>query len=548
MLFKDLCTTVPVAVCCLGVCSMLGCSRTPESAPAAATVAAPAVAIADHAVKLSAAPSEVAWIKGDVDAAFAAAKAANKPVFLYWGAVWCPPCNQVKATIFNRQDFIDRSRFFVPVYIDGDSPSAQKLGARFKVSGYPTMVLFKPDGTEITRLPEEVEAAQYMRVLAMGMNGARSARETLDSALAPASGAGPLAPEDWRMLAYYSWDTDEHRLVPAKDLAPTLHRLAQSCPATQPDTATRLRLRALAAEGTAEHIIPRDDKAAAAMVKQVLADPQLARANFDLLTYYSDNIVGVITLPKSPGRAELVTDWTTFLARFVDDLDLSTVERLNVLAAQVALAKLDASPKAAVPSPLLTTVREEVARASRDTTDPYARQAVIAAAAELLTEAGAMPESDALLNAELTRSHSPYYFMLDLADNAKKRGDKTAALAWNEKAYEAASGPATRLQWGVHYVSALVDLAPHDAPRIEKAAQNIIGELDPSPDTFYERNRRALERMGKKLAEWNRNRAHNASIARIRAQMADVCAKLPSNDPSRATCDGALRPSGAARA
>jgi hypothetical protein len=46
----------------------------------------------------------------------------------------------VKATLFNRQDFIDRSRFFIPVYIDGDSSSAQRLGARFKVSGYPTMI------------------------------------------------------------------------------------------------------------------------------------------------------------------------------------------------------------------------------------------------------------------------------------------------------------------------------------------------------------------------------------------------------------------------
>ena len=55
-----------------------------------------------------------------IDAAFAKARAEGKPVFLYWGAVWCPPCNQVKATIFNRQDFIDRSRFFVPVYLDGD--------------------------------------------------------------------------------------------------------------------------------------------------------------------------------------------------------------------------------------------------------------------------------------------------------------------------------------------------------------------------------------------------------------------------------------------
>ena len=92
----------------------------------------------------------VAWqqagAQADVDQAFAQARAEHKPLLLYWGASWCPPCNQLKATLFNRQDFIERSRAFVPVYIDGDSPGAQKLGARFKVRGYPTMVLFNPDG------------------------------------------------------------------------------------------------------------------------------------------------------------------------------------------------------------------------------------------------------------------------------------------------------------------------------------------------------------------------------------------------------------------
>ena len=51
----------------------------------------------------------------------------NKPVFLYWGAEWCPPCAQIKSTIFNKREFQERTRLFVPVYLDGDTPSAQKL-------------------------------------------------------------------------------------------------------------------------------------------------------------------------------------------------------------------------------------------------------------------------------------------------------------------------------------------------------------------------------------------------------------------------------------
>ena len=29
-------------------------------------------------------------------------KASNKPVLLYWGAQWCPPCKQLKSAVFNR--------------------------------------------------------------------------------------------------------------------------------------------------------------------------------------------------------------------------------------------------------------------------------------------------------------------------------------------------------------------------------------------------------------------------------------------------------------
>jgi hypothetical protein len=98
------------------------------------------------------------------------------------------------------------------------------------------------------------------------------------------------------------------------------------------------------------------------------------------------------------------------------------------------------------------------------------------------------------------------------------------------------------MQWGTRYVNALVELAPQDAARIEHAAGSVIGELEPVPDTFYDRNLRSLERMGKKLAGWSKEPAQRAALVRIRAQMDGVCAQLPAGDPIRAKCGAALRP------
>ncbi len=522
--------------CLLGAATL---APFPEGAPHALNFAPITAAAAAVNAEAPSAAGGIAWQKGDVDAAFAAAKTANKPVFLYWGAVWCPPCNQVKATIFDRQDFIERSRFFVPVYIDGDSPSAQRLSARFKVVGYPTMILFKPDGTEITRLPGEVDADQYMRVLAMGMNGARPVKDTLAAAQAP---GGKLSAEEWRLLAYYSWDTDEQQVLPRDKVASTLQRLAKSCPAEQRDTCNRLEMKALAAASMAPGAKPRDDKTAVERVLKLLAEPGFARANFDLVVYYSSTITRLVTLPKSTERTQLNAAFNAALEKLAVDTTLSTSDRLSALDAQVALARQDA-PKGPLPEALQAKVRTQVARVDRETTDPYARQAVISGAAQLLSEVGLRDESDVLLKAELKRSHSPYYYMLGLAANAKARGDKPGALDWYEKAYAAADGPATRLQWGASYVNALVELSPQDSARIDRAAKSVIGELEPAPDTFYGRNLRALEKMSRNLAGWNKDHdpQRDATLKRLRAQMAAVCAQLPAVDPARASCDVVLR-------
>jgi len=475
------------------------------------------------------------WYDGDVDAAFAFAKAHNKPLFLYWGASWCPPCNQVKATIFNRQGFIERSRFFVPLHIDGDSAGAQKLGERFKVRGYPTMILFKPDGTEITRLPGEVDADRYLQTLTLGISANRPVKQTLQAALAGAR----LTADEWRLLAYYSWDTDEQQLVGSKELPSALKRLAAAAPAG--DSANRLALSALVAAAAAKAGAAVDQTAAAAQLTKAVTDVHTARENMDILTNYPADLVQLATLPKSPARAKLIAAWNLAMQRLSGDRTLSKTDRLSALAAQVALARID-TPDGALAPALIKDVRLRVAQADSATTDAYERQSVINAGAHALSDAGLLDDSDSLLKAELKRSHAPYYFMLSLASNAKKRGDKTVAINWYEQAYQAAQGPATRLQWGVAYLSGLLELTPQDEGRIEKVAHTLLQELGSTQNAFYERNRAALERLGKKLNAWNGDGKHQAVLGRLRQQRDTVCGKLPAADAQRATCQGWLSP------
>jgi thioredoxin-related protein len=535
------------ALTAIALAALLAACSKPAEVAAPAAPAPPPIA---KVVAVDHAESGIAWkhasSDADVDAAFAQAKAETKPVFVYWGAKWCPPCNQVKATLFNRQDFIERSRAFVPVYVDGDSPGAQKLGARFKVSGYPTMVLFNPQGIELTRLPGEVEAERYTQVLTLGMNAQRPVKEVL--AQVKAGGAG-LSANDWRLLAFYSWDTDQQQLVPKDGVPALLKQLADACPADQTEIATRLRLKALAAVDDKAPAKP--DPAAQATLLKVLADAPTARAYMDVLTNYATDITRALSAKGTPQRAELLTAFDGALKRFEADTSLSRADRMTALIAQVDLATIDApkgdAAKAAKPSrpklpeALLADIREQTARADREITDGYERQAVITAAAYLLERAGLGDESDTLLKANLAKSHSPYYLMSELASNAKARGDRTEALRWYEEAFDKSEGPATRLQWGASYVNALVELAPRDEARIEKAAGQLLAEAAKQPDAFYERSGRSLQRVGTKLQAWNKGGAHGAAVKRLQAQLDGVCGALPADDPKRANCAALLK-------
>jgi hypothetical protein len=507
------------------------CSKAPES-PAVTPV-----------IPIRAAPASIAWVKPEgvnIEAIFTQAQAAKKPVFLYWGAVWCPPCNQIKATVFNRQDFIERSKLFVPVYLDGDTPGAQKLGARFKVRGYPTMILFKPDGTELTRLPGEVDADTYMEVLGLALNTSSSVKESLATALS--TGSAALTPDAWRQLAFYAWDQDEAQLVTPRERTATLHLLAKACPAAVSDAASRLALKAMVASAM-EKTAPPETSASLVRVHQILGDARSTRENFDVLISNGEPLVLALTQPGSANRTALLSAWRLALDRLSADTTLSQADRLSAVGGKLGLAGVG-QPQGVKPTldaKLMNQVREAVAMADQTTTNTYERQAVIPGAAQLLSEAGLMDESDALLQAELPKAVSAYYHMLVLSSNAKARGDTRASLDWAEKAWGASTGPATRLQWGSSYVNRLIELAPQDAKRIEKAASGVLSELAATPETFYERNRRGLERMGQRLMVWSTKGQHHALIKKLQTQLNTVCSKLPPQDEAHAACTSVFK-------
>ncbi|HEY6135106.1 MAG TPA: thioredoxin family protein [Rubrivivax sp.] len=503
-----------------------------------------ATALAAGSVGAVGLPStNVAWKSAasdaDVDRAFAQARGEKKPVLLYWGATWCPPCNQLKATLFNRQDFAAQAKSFVAVHVDGDRPGAQQLGTRFKVRGYPTVILMTPEGAEIMRLPGEADAAQVMAVLQAGLAGGRPVK----AVLADARAGRALSANEWRMLAFYSWGTDEEQLVAAGDRVALLADLATRSPAGDGETSTRLWLKALAASDDGKGLKP--DAALRARVQRVLTDPALVRTHMDVLVYGADAMVKVLSAEESPERAALAGQFDDAIVRLQRDATLSRGDRVNALAARVELARID-QPKDTLqpklPGALVAEVRDTAARMDREITDGYERMAVITSVAWLQTQAGLWEDSDALLKSNLAKTHSPYYLMSQLGSNARKQGRKEEALRWFEQAFDTSTGPATRLQWGASYFSALVDLAPADAARIEKTARQLFSEAAADKGAFYERSARSLQRVGNKLVAWNSDGKHAASLKRLQAQLDPVCRALDTADAQRSTCEGLLKP------
>src|SRR5690242_17903064 len=79
------------------------------------------------------------------DAAFAQARAEDKPILLAISAVWCHWCHVMDETTYSSQDVIDAiNERYVAVRVDNDR--RPDINARYNQGGWPTTAILTPDG------------------------------------------------------------------------------------------------------------------------------------------------------------------------------------------------------------------------------------------------------------------------------------------------------------------------------------------------------------------------------------------------------------------
>lgn len=481
----------------------------------------------------------IAWHKGDVAAAFALAAQQNKPLFLYWGAIWCPPCVQIKSTIFNQREFIDRTRLFVPVYLDGDTEQAQQWGEKFGVLGYPTVIVFSPAGEEITRIPGGINIEQYASVLDTALASMTPVPRLLQRV--SDGGERTLGEAECRLLAYYSWDQDNQRAMGERNRAGALKSMWQACPQAMAVERSRLYGAYLVAalEEAKDAGLPQDmADSAYQQVMAILTEPALLGANLSLVIFDAGNVLAGLSGPGSESRATLEQRWRQALDRLENDYSLSKTEHVLLTLTKIQITRAD-DPQAPLPEELLAEARAKAAWADANSS-PHERQTVMYYAYVVLAQAGLVEDARALVTAEIEKSETPYYFMSVLAGIERKAGNTELAIGWLKRAYDESRGPATRFQWGTNYVLGLVEMTPADAEGIEQAAFQVLGELDQVNGAFYNRNSKRLATLDESLRQWSAEGAHRESIQRIRQRLSGLCAGMPTDDPSRATCESFL--------
>jgi thiol-disulfide isomerase/thioredoxin len=508
-----------------------------ESGEAAARLPVRTEPLVDLA-ELHADAPDIDWFAGDVDAAFASASAANKPVFLYWGAQWCPPCKQLKTSVFARPDFIAKSKSFVNIYLDGDLPKAQEWGDRFRVTGYPTVVILRGDRTEITRVSGGMDLSLYAAVLDNALGDVRPVKEVLELA---ANQKDALSANDCRRLAYHAFGLEDGEVFPTEVLARGFESAALRCPESL--AAERARLTILAAQrvtGLETEALKQGSapsarlKVLVAKVTELLKATDAALANADALRGLGETFFKAARRGTPEIAADLRSRWMAVADAAAKDARFALADQLAAQQLKINAAK-GFAPDGKPPTDVSRVALAAADAMLAENRDPYVRASIVNSAINIYLALDDKVRARDLLAAEAATSKHPHYYLGDLADVEEKLGNRDRAVELLAAAYHQAKGPASRFQWGFNYVSGLVRMRPDDLAQIERAGLTVLAELA-APGSVHRRSRARLDRLQAQLKEWATSPQRAAVVNKLQQRFDAACAASESAALEQTAC------------
>ena len=484
----------------------------------------------------------IRWFEGSVEEAFVAARDQQKPVFLYWGEEWCPYCNRLETTVFTRDEFIALSHDFIALYLGTDTEQKIQYGDRFDIRGFPTVIVFDPDGNTLTRIAGGTDIEQYARVLETTLGRVRPVGELVRSV----QSGDELTPGEWALLANYEWRYEPgNELEEDADMHAVLKLLSDKVPADQAGVRHQLTMLAFSAW------LADDDRDMTLVagyrdyLRQVMADDALMKESVGDIAWDADKIINLVT--PADQQAEVRDRIFHEINSALEDPATVPLERIELLMGWLKVSAAALGEEETLSDEQLEWLKQR-AEAARQELPKEQLHSGLFFLSRIYSDTGLIDEARDVLRQGIDETQAPYYFMTGLARLEKGQGNLDEALAWYEKAWEASRGPRTRVRWGSAYLNTLVELSPDNVPAIRDAGLRLVAEIG-DQDNWQEYYSRTISRISDSLLQWSEvaeSTERKVALDDIRTKMQIECGKAESAKKELATCTDFLVRAGSA--
>lgn len=435
------------------------------------------------------------WFEGKLESAFDLAADEDKLVFLYWGAIWCPPCNELKSKVFSQAGFPDLMSGFIAVALDGDEESAQLWGEKLGVSGYPTLLLLDASKKEYMRLNTALSFDEFQDHLVK----ASAKREDFETFFARIESLEGLSSSDWNRLSYLNWSQLSSSEVDQFSQYELLRRIFDESNLANLDERLRLKLtlsylemsNTLAAMAEVKESVSKRLEKIQTELKQLLENEDQHYQARGFILYAMQPTLNWLKNEKS--RQELQQLWLNAAQGLYGDTRLSLDEKLWSIYPKIQYWK---SLNSELPESLKKEVFDHVESIDESAVSEFDRHAVVSGAASILNMVDLYDPAKKLLLKELTQTNTPWYYYSALSSLSEQAGELSQALSYMSQARQVAEGRASKIQWTVSELLLLIkyeDLSePKQREEVLKAYYDLVFSFD---DGFVGRNYLRSERL-----------------------------------------------------